>query len=259
MDYSYDLNGWGISGITPNWLTFTNSHTLCGRLYYILEEGAGYISNGEKHLFKKDHFYVLPANAGISFFLKSENFYHLYVDFIDINVLNYDHVISFHIDEQPLIKRDIETFITFTKTNNIQYANRSGRASVHYSNKERINLIIASLVMDIKSAFPETSSSDPIVEKVIFYIRRNFYTDIKIGDIAKTVNLSESQLSRIFKKSTELTLYQYLRDYRFDIALGMLESGISISEVAEKVGFLSVSAFSNSFKKKFGFPPTKIN
>ena len=49
------------------------------------------------------------------------------------------------------------------------------------NNTQLINLIIASLVMDIKSAFPETSSSDPIVEKVIFYIRRNFYTDIKIG------------------------------------------------------------------------------
>ena len=45
----------------------------------------------------------------------------------------------------------------------------------------------------------------------------------------------------------------------FDIALNLLHGGSSITEVAEKVGFLSVSAFSNSFKKKFGFPPTKIN
>ena len=66
------------------------------------------------------------------------------------------------------------------------------------------------------------------------------------------MNISKAHLLRTFKDSTGITLYQYIKKYRFDIALNMLAGGASVTEAAEKYGFLSVSAFSNSFKKEYG-------
>ena len=42
------------------------------------------------------------------------------------------------------------------------------------------------------------------------------------------------------------------------MAISMIEKGVTIAEASAKCGFLSISAFSNSFKKRFGFSPGKL-
>ncbi|MBQ4087033.1 MAG: helix-turn-helix domain-containing protein [Clostridia bacterium] len=44
----------------------------------------------------------------------------------------------------------------------------------------------------------------------------------------------------------------------YGMAISMLNAGTSVNDVSEKCGFLSASAFSNSFKKNFGYSPTKM-
>ena len=52
---------------------------------------------------------------------------------------------------------------------------------------------------------------------------------------------------------------QYLSWWRMNIAWDLLAEGKSVSLVADKVGYQSESAFSNTFKKVFGIRAEKVN
>ncbi len=80
-----------------------------------------------------------------------------------------------------------------------------------------------------------------------------------IEDIVVSLGLSKSTIQRRVKTITDKTFNQLLREYRLEQAKQLLEQrGGNISEVAYSVGFNSVSYFSFSFKKYFGYPPTEI-
>lgn len=259
MEKGYGLYGWGVSGLTPDWLMYTNHKLFCNRIYYIIEEGAGYIYKDKEYNFLKNHCYVLPSNCSLSFYIIDKNFKHAYIDYTNPIILNYDHIVSFNIDDYSMIKRDIETFIHFAKIKNVVHADKNQYVTEYYSNKKRVSLLIEALFLDIKEAFPDTLDINYAVSDAINYIQRNFVNEISIAELAKSINLSESQLIRSFKSITGITPYQYIKNYRFDIALNMLSKGHSVNETAERVGFMSISAFSNSFKKHFGYPPSQIN
>ena len=258
MENTYTLHSWGIGKPDAGWLAYINYRFLCDRIYYIIKEGAGYIHKNKTYYFKKNHFYLLPGRCNLCFFVDDPDFTHFYIDYTNPSLLNYDHIISFELDEQPLIKHDIDTFLCFIKEKNAPAASPTRFANEFYTHKKRVLALIDGLFYDILDAFPDAKAIDPTILKAINYIQQNFINEISIPDLAKYVNLSKSQLTRNFHTITGVSPYQYIKNYRFDIALDMLANGYSISETAERCGFLSVAAFSNSFKKHFGKPPTKM-
>ncbi len=258
MKGDYRLHRWGITEPPPNWLLLVNHQNHADRIYYILTEGAGYFYQNKRYYFRKNHFYILPSKCNLRFFVEDRKFNHFYIDFSNPTYLNYDRVIDFDIDTQPLIKQDVQAFMCFMRQKGIQTADKTNHADEFYSSLKRVTLLIDGLFFDINDAFPTTIHSEPIITKSIGYIQEHFLSNITVRELADNANLSENHFSRIFKSATGTSPYQYIKDYRFDIALSMIANGSSISDAAEKSGFLSVSAFSNSFKKRFGYPPTKI-
>ena len=93
---------------------------------------------------------------------------------------------------------------------------------------------------------PESS----YIEQSIRYIETNYSTPITIKDIADSLCINRCYLSDLFRKKTQITLQQYLLDYRIAKACGLLVStGHSIENIAYSVGFNSLSNFCYQFKK----------
>lgn len=79
-------------------------------------------------------------------------------------------------------------------------------------------------------------------------------------DLAKKMNISESQLYRKIKSLTDKSTAIFIRSIRLQKAKEFLEtSDKSISEVAYSVGFNDPSWFSRAFKEEFGCAPSEIN
>lgn len=77
--------------------------------------------------------------------------------------------------------------------------------------------------------------------------------------ISKKIGMSETKLKKDFKRLFDITLLQYFQQNQIDRAEETLKSkNISIKEVAYAYGYSSVSAFSSTFKKIKGFPPSEI-
>lgn len=101
----------------------------------------------------------------------------------------------------------------------------------------------------------EKSSSPDYVNKVIGFINSRYMEEIRIEEIAGSLNLNRKYLSRIFKAKTGTTMQEYLINKRLTEARNLLEKGYNVGETATLCGYPDTFAFSKAFKAHFGQPP----
>ena len=81
--------------------------------------------------------------------------------------------------------------------------------------------------------------------------------NLKVDDFNKPLRCSKSQLYRRLIALTGKSPNTFIRDYRLDEALQLLnKNSRNISEIAFETGFSSPSYFSKCFQKRFGFIPS---
>ncbi len=97
------------------------------------------------------------------------------------------------------------------------------------------------------------------VESAVAFIKQNYSTDITENDIALEVNLSAKYLYKLFKKYKEVSPIEYLNSYRITRAQALLrETSLSVSDIADAVGYNDPSYFIRVFKKYCAVTPSKF-
>ena len=77
-----------------------------------------------------------------------------------------------------------------------------------------------------------------------------------LNEVARAVNLTPQHLSNLFHLHTGFTFTEYCNAVRINKgAFLLLNSSLTIEEIAHKVGFSSSSYFSKIFKKLVGITP----
>lgn len=104
----------------------------------------------------------------------------------------------------------------------------------------------------------ERNKTDEPALLVKEYIDANIYEKISMEILAKTANLSLSQMTRVFKNMYGQSPYDYVLSRKIDTAcLLLLDTGLSVKEIAYRLSFADEHYFSNVFKKRTGLPPGK--
>lgn len=102
----------------------------------------------------------------------------------------------------------------------------------------------------------ESSKNKQTVEKIKKYIERNYQTAINLDLLSEEFYYSPNYLNFIFKQETSLTVFDYLAQYRMEIAkLLLADSEKKLYEIAEAIGYAHTAYFSNLFKKHTGITP----
>lgn len=103
------------------------------------------------------------------------------------------------------------------------------------------------------------SADDKFMQKLYKVVEKNIDNpDLNIEKFCDEINMSSANLYRKIKAVTNLSPLEYVKSVRMQLAAKMLmETDLSITEVSEKVGFNSLIHFSSTFRKHFGFSPTK--
>lgn len=100
------------------------------------------------------------------------------------------------------------------------------------------------------------NTANSYVQKSIEYISSNYSYPITIEDIASYVGLSRSQLFRSFEQVLGISPKKYLTDFRIKQSCYLLEhSDLSITSIANSIGFDNSLYFSKTFHKAKGMPP----
>lgn len=98
-----------------------------------------------------------------------------------------------------------------------------------------------------------------LVAKARAHVDARPFEPPRVAVLAKIAGTSESTLLRAFRKELGVTPAEYARDLRLAEAKLLLESGrYSASEVASRVGYGTLSAFTVAFTRTFGKSPSAV-
>lgn len=102
----------------------------------------------------------------------------------------------------------------------------------------------------------ELQSKDDVVGTVKRYVREHIQEDIYIADVAKQVFLNEQYLMRIFKKTTGISILEFITGERLWLAKELLaNTDYPINRIADMVGYGNYSYFTKIFKRNMGMTP----
>jgi len=97
------------------------------------------------------------------------------------------------------------------------------------------------------------SRSSPLLMRINQYCSSHLHQPIRLKEVAAELRVSESHLRASFRAETGISLGQHMRRLRLQKAMGLLlQSELSITEIAERCGFDSIYAFSRSFRNFTG-------
>jgi AraC family transcriptional regulator len=121
------------------------------------------------------------------------------------------------------------------------------------------SLIIHHLIRALYLLEPATPSVTgcPQMNRAIEQIYQRFGEKLTTNLLARAAGLSSAHFSREFKKMTNRTPMEYLRDVRLNRARTlMLDSSLTLTEIAHRCGFNSSSYFSSCFCKYYNLTPS---
>ena len=94
------------------------------------------------------------------------------------------------------------------------------------------------------------------LQNMISYIQQNYQERIRMEDIAAAAAVSRRECIRCFQSSIQKTPFEYLLDYRLEMAERLLQNTeLPIGEIALQTGFTDSAYFGKMFKKYRGMSP----
>ena len=101
--------------------------------------------------------------------------------------------------------------------------------------------------------------NEQIVKKAKSYIREHISEDIGRDDIATACALSPDYVSRIFRQETGKKMSEYITEKRMEKARQfLLETDLTVSEVADRCGYANLAYFSKVFRIRNGKTPAEF-
>ena len=115
----------------------------------------------------------------------------------------------------------------------------------------------AVLSTTLHSQIQPYNNADQDYQRIVGYLRGNIHRNLTIPMIARELEMSVSNLKRIFSLYAGMGIMKYLSQLKFQKAVQLLEQGHSVLEVSEMLAYTSQSVFSTAFKNTMGVPPSK--
>lgn len=101
----------------------------------------------------------------------------------------------------------------------------------------------------------EGSSSDSYIAPILNYMKTNYKT-VTIAELATVFNYSERHITRLFKEYIGNSFTSIMQNIKLNTAVELLSNpDLSIPEVAEISGFVSMSHFYKMFRKHYQMTP----
>lgn len=141
----------------------------------------------------------------------------------------------------------------------IYYSKRWNLTTIADDTERVFYLNLKNLLPDIcKEEVPlvlPAPQSDKLIS-VIAFITENLLVKHSSAAIAAQFGMSERTLSRLFQKELGMGMFQFLKILKLIKALEWFDEGIvNVSEVVYKLGYESLSTFSNTFNDVLGYRP----
>ncbi len=101
----------------------------------------------------------------------------------------------------------------------------------------------------------EFESSENLEEAIVRYLSEHLYEPFSLDGLSGELHYGKTRLCTFFKQQTGRTIYRTYLSMKIDEAKVLIRRGLSLSEVAYRLGFSSLSHFVSTFKRFVGRTP----
>lgn len=228
----------------------------------------GYI--GERHFeYSRNYYLVLPTHLQFeceAIASKDDPVFGIHIE-IDLSTLN-ELVLKMNLKPSKI---NINTFIANPIKIDDKIENASLRLLTTLQNEIDAKILAPSIVREILYLVLQGDSKDILyslcangseydrLAKALKLIHLDFNNHISVDDLAKECSMSSSGFYKLFKSLTGETPLQYLKKVRLKKAKDLLEQQkLKTMDVAQFIGYESVSQFSREFKRYYGLTPASF-
>jgi two-component system response regulator YesN len=103
------------------------------------------------------------------------------------------------------------------------------------------------------------SSSDSVIDDILYYIRYNYKSNLKLDTLAPMFGYNSSYLGKVFSKKVGENFNSYVDQVRIAQAKELLlQENLKVYEIAKNVGYKNVDYFHKKFKKYVGISPAEF-
>ena len=112
---------------------------------------------------------------------------------------------------------------------------------------------------ELAPGFAPIDASSRIVQKATLLIDENFLSENNIKNLAKTLNITDRSLRRVFLSEYGVSPIQYLQTNKLLLAKNLLtDTNLSITDIAFTAGFGSIRRFNTLFKNHYRMSPSAL-
>jgi AraC-like DNA-binding protein len=156
-----------------------------------------------------------------------------------------------------LTKPELESMMSIFKVIEEAFTKDASYCDIIINSKIIELLIILNEASKRKTNELQNNQLSENLAKITDYIDTHLSDDLSLATLERALYLSASHMCRIFKRSTNSTIHQYIIKKRIALAKSLLALGYSVSEVSHRSGFSDFSNFIKTFKKHTGIIPSK--
>ena len=126
------------------------------------------------------------------------------------------------------------------------------------SGLKMMSLYVSRLLEVTEQSIRKQYDRNPVVEQIKAYIELNYEKEINRKDLSALVFLNPDYMDRVFKEQEGISVNRYINKVRMEKAQLLLEkTQMQVLEIADKVGYSSLSNFNMQFKQYCGLSPNQ--
>lgn len=222
---------------------------------YVTEGRGIYKINGKEHVIKKGDIFYMPQNVPHSRFNDPEDPYQYYY------LAFYGHAGAFLLEkagfsvENPILSAESD-FVRKKMEKIYECFAEDTFSSIMQANMLFIEIL--SHLIDLREENHEKIRQNKLIslEQAQIYIEDNYTRDITVAEICRKLFINHSYFTSLFKKVYGVSPNKYLINYRIDRAMYLMQTtDMSVSKIAQAVGFNDYTNFFKNFKARVGRPP----
>lgn len=245
-----DKNWWSVQKPSFRPIFFLGQN----RLHYVHSGSPVIYCDEKQYTLQPGKLYFFPQNLSFRAEVKGDMQYdHTAFDFVAFPPTHMTGPMEIDLDASPLLRPALEVLLKMAETHPM----------AKYQQKNEYTYLSESYIFNfmtlINKVLPIETISDPFILDVLNYIHENYHKELTLEELAERSNYQRHFFIRKFKQIMLVTPYKYIKDYRMSTAMYLLQQNkLSISSVAEKIGYSDTSGFSHAFKQHFGIYPREV-
>lgn len=223
------------------------NHRVFYGLTFVISGEIVYTQDKKDFISDRDHLLILPKGQTYSLHCTESGLFPL-INFDIANTRSFSQIMAFRVRDPLALHNLFYELEVLTKSGDLR--NRFHRLSLLYQ-------LLSFAIIPNKEQLSSPKRS--VLQPAIDYLE-NHYDDSNLNNamLSKQSCISEVYFRKLFKEEFGLSPKQYIQKIRINKAKELLRSEyLSVTTVAEMVGYSSIYNFSKAFKTQTGHTPSE--